>query len=60
MLSIYLCQTMWQAICVIYDIIGEYLLLPLFSQLSCVLVFAISWTVKCQAPLPLGFPRQEY
>ena len=24
------------------------------------LTFVIPWTVACQAPLPIGFPRQEY
>ena len=28
--------------------------------LSCVQLFATSWTVAHQAPLSLGFPRQEY
>ena len=28
--------------------------------LSCVQLFMIPWTVAHQAPLPMGFPRQEY
>ena len=28
--------------------------------LSCVQLFAILWTVAHQAPLPTGFPKQEY
>ena len=33
----------------------------LVSQLcSCVLLFSTSWTVARQAPLSMGFPRQEY
>ena len=28
--------------------------------LSCVRLFATAWTVAHQAPLPMGFPRQEY
>ena len=28
--------------------------------LSCVLLFATSWTVACQAPLSMGFSRQEH
>ena len=28
--------------------------------LSCVWLFAILWTVDCQAPLPMEFSRQEY
>ena len=27
---------------------------------SCVLLFATPWTVACQAPLSMGFSRQEY
>ena len=29
-------------------------------SLSCVLLFATLWTVACQAPLSMGFPRQKY
>ena len=32
----------------------------LFSCFSRVLFFAIPWTVAHQAPLSMGFPRQEY
>ena len=28
--------------------------------LSCVQLFATPWTLACQAPLSMGFPRQEY
>ena len=28
--------------------------------LNCVQLFATPWTVACQAPLSMGFPRQEY
>ena len=28
--------------------------------LSCVQLFATPWTVDCQAPLSMGFSRQEY
>ena len=28
--------------------------------LSCVQFLAIPWTVACQDPLSMGFPRQEY
>ena len=34
--------------------------LLLFSLLSCVQLFAAPWAVTLQAPLLLGFPRQEY
>ena len=30
------------------------------KSLSCVLVFATPWTVAYQAPLPMGFSKQEY
>ena len=30
------------------------------SHFSCVQLFVIQWTVACQAPLSMGFPRQEY
>ena len=29
-------------------------------MLICVGLFATPWTVACQAPLSMGFPRQEY
>ena len=30
------------------------------SCFSCVELFATLWTVACQGPLYMGFPRQEY
>ena len=30
------------------------------SRFSCVQLFATLWTIACQAPLSMGFPRQEY
>ena len=30
------------------------------ALLSRVQLFSIPWTVTCQAPLTMGFPRQEY
>ena len=27
---------------------------------SCVQLFVTPWTIACQAPLSIGFPRQEY
>ena len=30
------------------------------QSLSHIQLFAIPWTVACQAPLSMGFPRQEY
>ena len=35
-------------------------LLLLLSHFSQVGLFATPWTVACQAPLSMGFPRQEY
>ena len=29
-------------------------------RFSCVSLFATRWTVACQVPLSMGFPRQEY
>ena len=39
---------------------GYMLLLLLFSSLVVSDSFATLWTVACQAPLFMGFPRQEY
>ena len=30
------------------------------ESISCVRFFVTPWTVACQAPLSMGFPRQEY
>ena len=30
------------------------------SRFSCVRLFVTLWTIACQAPLCMGFPRQEY
>ena len=32
----------------------------MLSYFSCVQLFATIWTVTCQAPLSMGFFRQEY
>ena len=32
----------------------------MLSYFSCVQLFATVWTVACQAPLSLGFSREEY
>ena len=32
----------------------------MLSHFSCVQLFVVLWTVACQAPLFLGFSRQEY
>ena len=34
--------------------------LVLWFMFSCVRLFATPWTVACQAPLSMAFPRQEY
>ena len=37
-----------------------YIMVACAQLLSCVQLFATPWTVACQAPLSVGFPRQEY
>ena len=32
----------------------------MLSHFSCVQLFVTVWTVACQAPLSMGFSRQEY
>ena len=32
----------------------------MLHHFSCVILFAARWTVACQAPLSMGFSRQEY
>ena len=32
----------------------------MLSRLSCIQLFVIPWTIACQAPLSMGFSRQEY
>ena len=32
----------------------------MLSHLSCVQLFVTLWTVACQAPLSMGFSRQEH
>jgi len=40
---------------------GDYILVGAWSvTFSRVLLFATLWTVVCQAPLSMGFSRQEY
>ena len=46
-----------------YDIFCKYCfisLLCMLSRFSCVHLFATLWTLVCQTPLFMGFPRQEY
>ena len=50
------------------ELSSYFFLYPLYAMdynysvhlLSCVRLFAILWTIACQAPLSMGFPRQEY
>ena len=35
-------------------------MLCMLSHFSCVQLFATLWTIACQAPLSMGFSRQEY
>ena len=39
---------------------GIITLLVLMHGLSCVRLFVTLWTIACQAPLSMGFFRQEY
>ena len=39
---------------------GERIYSCMLSCFSCIRLFATLWTVACQAPLPMGFSRQEY
>ena len=39
---------------------GDELVVVVMESLSCVWFFATPWTVARQAPLSLGFPRQEH
>ena len=39
---------------------GPYLSLTVGAHLSCVWLFVTPWTVTCQVPLSMGFPRQEH
>ena len=44
-----------------YNFLFSFIPCAMGSQsLSCVQLFATPWTVACQAPLSMGFSRQEY
>ena len=55
-------------LCILYYLCHNHYTLPIIagkrvyvlSWLSCVWLFVILWTVVCQAPLSMGFSRQEY
>ena len=42
------------------EYIYMYIHICVLSHFSCVQLFATLWTVACQAPLSMGFSRQEY
>ena len=42
-----------------YSCLGNFVVVVI-QFLSCVWLFAIPWTAAGQAPLSMGFPRQEY
>ena len=44
---------------IIYVLPCNYMHACMFSRFSCVHLFAILWTVAHQAPLSMGFSRQE-
>ena len=44
----------------ILKVSSEILFILKLKSLSCIQFFATPWTVACQAPPPMGFPRQEY
>ena len=43
-----------------FSFCGSYFVFVVVQSLSCVQLFATSWAIACQAPLSMGFPRQEY
>ena len=45
---------------ILVEIDGKHPCVCMLSRFSCVQLFAIPWTVACQAPLSMGFSRQEY
>ena len=44
----------------IFHLILKIILWSEVKSLSCVQLFATPWTVACQAPLSMGFSRQDY
>ena len=55
-------KDIWEAIFFFLDFAGLKIsfLASMLSRLSHVWLFVIPWTVACQAPLSMGFSRQEY
>ena len=44
----------------IFTVLYHSLVFVVVQSLSHVQLFATPWTIACQAPLSVGFPRQEY
>ena len=57
--GITLCHYYWHNYCVCHDVMSC-MCVCVFSHFSRVWLFATSWTVAHQAPLSIGFSRQEY
>ena len=53
---IYVCV----CVCHMYVCIHTHTCMCMLSCFSCVQLFATLWTIACQAPLSMGFSRQEY
>ena len=45
---------------ILVEIDGKHPCVCMLSRFSCVQLFAIPWTVACQAPLSMGLCRQEH
>ena len=55
------CHYLWNNLCWGYGWSETlYILCTVLRCFSCVWLFATLWTVPCQAPLSMGFSRQEY
>ena len=48
-----------KVISLLFNILSK-LVITFLNHFSCVLLFVTPWTVTCQAPLSMGFSRQEY
>ena len=44
----------------IVSTLGKLICMCMLSSFSLVWLFGTLWTIACQAPLPMGFSRQEY
>ena len=45
--------------CILVLLVLSFMHVCMLRHLSCVWFFATLWTIVCQAPLSMGFPRQE-